>query len=382
VAIDVPDEQRMIQRLKPILFLGVAAGMVFAQDAPREQKADSRLENATTAVAEMMHSPDRGIPRDLLDKAQCVVVIPDLLKGAFIVGGQYGRGYAVCRHGNGWTAPAAMRIAGGSFGFQLGGSATDLIMLVMNKHGMNRLLSDKFTIGGQAEAAAGPIGRDTTAQTDIAMHAEILSWSRSRGVFAGISLSGATLTPDNGENRRLYGRKIANREILDGEVSVPPAGRQFVAEISRSARTAEAADARNRVNNPPAPLMNRRRGMQAMLTERPIQFAEGQPAVPPSAEPVLAHVADTLKNNPAWTIRIEGFADNTGSRAENMRISKQRADAVAKWLADHGVDRKRMTTVGRGQAHPIADNSTEAGRAANRRVEIVRSDNVMRQTGF
>ncbi|HUA86905.1 MAG TPA: OmpA family protein, partial [Bryobacteraceae bacterium] len=183
-------------------------------------------------------------------------------------------------------------------------------------------------------------------------------------------------------NRRLYGRKIANREILDGEVSVPPAGRQFVAEISRSARTAEAADARNRVNNPPTPPMNRRRGMQAMLTERPIQFAEGQPAVPSSAEPVLAHVADTLKNNPAWTIRIEGFADNTGSRAENMRISKQRADAVANWLADHGVDRKRMTTVGRGQAHPIADNSTEAGRAANRRVEIVRSDNVMKQTGF
>lgn len=376
MAIDVPDEKRMIPRLKPILFFGVAAGMLFAQ----QRKADSRLENATMAVADSMRSPDKGIPKDLLEKAQCVVVIPDLLKGAFIVGGQYGRGYAVCRRGSGWTGPAAMRMAGGSFGFQLGGSATDLIMLVMNRHGMSRLLGDKFTIGGQAEAAAGPIGRDTTAQTDIAMHAEILSWSRTRGVFAGISVNGATLTPDNGENRRLYGRKIGNREILDGEVPAPPAGRQFVAEISRSARPAGPVEVRNHADtNPP---LEHNRGARTMVTEHPIQFAEGQINVPPSAEPALAHVAETLKNNPAWTIRIEGFTDNSGTRAENRRISKQRADAVASWLAGHGVDRKRITTVGRGEVHPIADNSNSQGRAENRRVEIVRSDNVMKQTGY
>ena len=170
------------------------------------------------ALTEIMHSPDRGIPRDLIDKAQCVVIVPDLLKAAFVVGGKYGRGYAMCRHVNGWSSPGAVRIEGGSFGFQLGGSSTDVIMLVMNRHGMNRLLGDKFTIGGEAAAAAGPVGRQTAAQTDIAMQAELLSWSRSRGLFAGISLDGATLRPDRGENRKLYGRAISNREILEAGV--------------------------------------------------------------------------------------------------------------------------------------------------------------------
>src|SRR5579863_6503703 len=190
----------MMRMIQSLLLTGVATGVLFGQ----ERFEDSRLHNATTALREVMHSPDRGIPHDLLDKSQCVVVIPDLLKGAFIVGGKYGRGFASCRHAGGWSAPAAVRIEGGSFGFQLGGSSTDLIMLVMNRNGMNRLMGDKFTIGGDAAAAAGPVGRETSAQTDIAMHAEILTWSRSRGVFAGISLNGATLRPDKGEDRHLY----------------------------------------------------------------------------------------------------------------------------------------------------------------------------------
>ena len=222
--------------IQSLLLTGLATAVVFGQ----ERFEDSRLHNATTALREVMHSPDRGIPHDLLDKSQCVVVIPDLLKGAFLVGGKYGRGFASCRRGDGWSSPAAMRIEGGSFGFQLGGSSTDLIMLVMNRNGMNRLLGDKFTLGGDAAAAAGPVGRETSAQTDIAMHAEILTWSRSRGLFAGISLDGATLRPDHGENKRLYGREISNREILEQGVRTPGVAREFVATIARYSREPNA----------------------------------------------------------------------------------------------------------------------------------------------
>lgn len=364
-----------MRRFEPLLLLPLAAGMLLAQ--PRAEKhPDARLENATIAVRDMMHAADKGIPRDLLEKAQCVVVIPDLLKGAFLVGGQYGRGYATCRHDGGWTGPAAVRMEGGSFGFQLGGSSTDLIMLVMNHNGMNRLLGDKFTIGGEAAAAAGPLGRQTSAQTDIAMHAEILSWSRSRGVFAGISLNGATLRPDKSEDRRLYGREISNREILETGVPVPPAGRAFVAEISRSAREPNApVEARNREHEPnatPAPREDRHE--RAMMTDSPIQFASGEVTVPHNAEPVLAKVAQTLKDNPSWRIHIIGYTDNSGSQAENMKVSRERAHAVMNWLAAHGVDKSRMTAAGHGEAHPVADNSTDSGRDQNRRVEIIRSD--------
>ena len=384
----------MIRRFRPLLFLGVAAGVLFAQnqDEPRaEKRPDTRLENATVAVREIMKSPDKGIPKDLLEKAQCVVVIPDLLKGAFLVGGQYGRGYAVCRHGNGWDGPAAVRMEGGSFGFQLGGQATDLIMLVMNRHGMDRLLGDKFTIGGEASAAAGPVGRQTSAQTDIAMHAEILTWSRSRGIYAGISLNGATLRPDNGENKRLYGREVSNRDILDGEIPTPHAGRPFVAEISRAARPGAPAEVRNRAetpNPPPPPPADtnppalRDHGSRALLGEQPIQFASGETKVPESAEPMLTQVARTLKDHPEWKIRIEGFSDNRGSGDANKNFSKERADAVMNWLADHGVDRTRMTAVGHGAARPIGDNGTDEGRAQNRRVEIVRVDVLTNKTGM
>lgn len=351
-----------MRRLETILGMVLAAPAIFAAS---EVRTDERLVNATTAVHEIMRSPDRGIPRDLLEKAQCVVVIPDLLKGAFVVGGQYGRGYATCRHGYGWTAPAAMRMEGGSFGFQLGGSATDLIMLVMNRKGMDRLLGDKFTIGGDAAAAAGPVGRATSADTDLAMHAEILTWSRARGLFAGISLDGATLRPDKGANRNLYGRGVTNREILDGAVPVPPAGRAFVAEISRASGTIEARHRTLEPVGPPA--------ASARLTD-PIRFPSGEIAVPPYASTVLAQVAQNLQDNPGWRIRIVGYSDNSGNPERNRRISRERAEAVRNWLADHGVDRSRMIAIGRGDEHPVADNSTDSGRERNRRVEIVRAD--------
>jgi len=178
---------------------------------------------------------DKGIPQDLLNKAECIVIIPGMKKGGFIVGAQYGAGYAVCRKssGRGWTAPAAIKSIGGSVGFQIGGSEQDVILLIMNQDGMKHLLSSKFTIGGDATAAAGPVGRDATASTDATMHAQILSYSRSRGAFAGIALKGATIQPDDDANKELYGRDVTNKEILTGNVTAPASARKLTAELSR-----------------------------------------------------------------------------------------------------------------------------------------------------
>jgi lipid-binding SYLF domain-containing protein len=371
-----------------IAFASLAATLTFAQEAT----PDTRLHNATVALREIMGSPDKGIPEDLIEKAQCVIVVPDLLKGAFLVGGKYGRGYATCREGQGdhWSAPAAVRIEGGSFGFQLGGSSTDLVMLVMNQHGMSRLLGDKFTIGGEASAAAGPVGRRVSADTDIAMHAEILTWSRSRGVFAGISLDGSTLRPDGSENKKLYGREIPQRDILEGHVRPPRGTENFVALVTRIARPGNYEAASNRHDRNEAPARERmheraaaknssealnRPGGRMTLGNQEVRFATGQSAIPQDAEPVLSDLAKTLKDNPNWTIRIEGYTDNTGSQAANQALSKKRAEAVMNWLADHGVDKGRMTAKGYGQSHPVADNSNADGRAQNRRVEVVRTDN-------
>ena len=203
--------------------------------ADREVKVDDRLDASADALTDMMRASDQGIPHDLIDKAHCVVVVPGMKKAGFIFGAKYGRGFAVCRRhaGVGWSAPAAMRVEGGSVGFQIGASETDVVLLVMNDRGMKHLLSDKFTIGGEATAAAGPIGRDASAQTDAVMHAEILSYSRSRGLFAGISLEGATLRPDEEANRELYGHDTTNRKILKGDFKTPAAAGKFEHALNR-----------------------------------------------------------------------------------------------------------------------------------------------------
>lgn len=177
---------------------------------------DKRMGEAATVFSEVMATPDKGIPQDLLERAHCIVIVPSLKTAAFIVGGKYGKGYLTCRNANGtgWSAPGSIRIEGGSFGFQIGGEETDLIMLVMNAGGQEKLLSSKFTLGGEASVAAGPVGRTTTAQTDAQMHAEILSWSRSQGLFAGVALEGATLREDLDDNAALYGSKLDNRDIV------------------------------------------------------------------------------------------------------------------------------------------------------------------------
>ena len=217
---------------KYALIASLATGVILA----KESAPDKRLQDAAAVVNEMMGMPDKGVPQSVLDKAQCIVVIPGLKKAAFIVGGQYGRGYASCRKSGGaWGPPAAVRMEGGSFGLQLGGQSTDVILLVMDQRGMDKLLSDKFTIGADASAAAGPVGRDAKADTDIQLHAEILSYARSRGAYAGLSLEGATLRPDNEENRKLYGRDVSNKEILmQGAVSAPEATKPFLHALNRS----------------------------------------------------------------------------------------------------------------------------------------------------
>src|SRR5579863_4380267 len=200
-----------------VSMLAVAGAMtVAAFAADREVKVDDRLDASADALTDMMKASDHGIPQDLIDKARCVVVVPGMKKAGFIFGAKYGRGFAVCRKqgGVGWSAPAAMRVEGGSVGFQIGASETDVVLLVTNDGGMKHLLSDKFTVGGDASAAAGPVGRDASARTDAMMNAEILSYSRSRGLFAGIALSGVTLRPDGETNRELYGREATNHEIL------------------------------------------------------------------------------------------------------------------------------------------------------------------------
>ncbi len=200
-----------------------------------ESDAPARLQASADVFKEVMGIPDKAIPQDLLNKAQCVIVVPGLKKGAFFVGAKYGKGFASCRSkaGVGWGAPASIRVEGGSFGLQIGGAETDVIMLVMNESGMNRLLSTKFTLGGDVTAAAGPVGRSTQAETDAAMTAEILTWSRARGLFAGISLSGATLREDSDWNNELYGRKITNREIITSTIAPPAPAQPLLDELNR-----------------------------------------------------------------------------------------------------------------------------------------------------
>ncbi len=216
--------------------IAIAASFLAAASAFGAEKAPERLADSAAVFTEIMQAPDKGIPQDLLAKAQCVVIIPGFKKAAFVVGAEYGKGFAECRKadGMGWGAPAALKLEGGSVGFQLGGSDTDLVMLVMNRRGMEKLTQDKFTVGADASAAAGPVGRTAAAETDAQMHAEILTWSRSRGLFAGISLNGASVRPDQAWNEELYGHKMSNREILMGnDVQRPAQADALVHELDR-----------------------------------------------------------------------------------------------------------------------------------------------------
>lgn len=208
-----------------VLIVPVAAALAVAA----ESDAAKRLGAAADVFSEIMDVADRAIPQKLLDKSECVVVVPGLKKGAFIIGAKFGRGFVFCRKEQaGWSAPGGVRVEGGSVGFQIGGSETDVVMLIMNERGAKRLLgTSKFTLGGDASAAAGPVGRTATAETDAMMTAEILTWSRARGLFAGVSLQGATMRGDQDANSELYGSKLLNKDIVLGDRAVPEASKKL-----------------------------------------------------------------------------------------------------------------------------------------------------------
>jgi len=221
--------------LLTILAIGAAMGPL-AMAAERESKVEDRLDASADVLRDMMHASDKGIPQDLMNKAECVVIVPNMKRAGFVFGAKYGRGFAMCRHHGGsagWSAPAAMRIEGGSFGLQIGGSESDVVLLIMNDGGMKHLLSDKFTLGGEASAAAGPVGREASALTDVELHAEILSYSRSRGIFGGLTLDGATMMSDKASDHDLYGHDITSREILAGDVRPPAVAEKLEHAINR-----------------------------------------------------------------------------------------------------------------------------------------------------
>ena len=198
-------------------------------------EAAKRLAEAATVFTDVMQTPDKAIPKDLLDKSHCVVIAPGLKTAALGIGAKYGKGFLSCRSkgGAGWSAPGAIRIEGGSVGFQIGGSSTDLIMLVMSAQGAAKLLESKFTVGAEGTAAAGPVGRTATAQTDVQLRADILSWSRAKGLFAGVSIDGATLRQDLDDNAELYGKKLENRAIVTTGVKPPAAAAQLLASLNK-----------------------------------------------------------------------------------------------------------------------------------------------------
>jgi lipid-binding SYLF domain-containing protein len=221
--------------------LGIAASLALSATVWAADTVPERLTKATEVFNEVMASPDKGIPQDLLAKAECVIVIPNMKKAAFVVGGEYGKGFATCRDAShaGWTGPLAMELNGGSVGFQIGGEETDLVLLFMNRKGMDKLMGDKVTLGADASIAAGPVGRTAAAQTNARMDAEILSWSRSKGVFAGVSLKGASLRPDKSDNRSLYGKDVTPREVLSGTTK-SPAPNSLAAAINKFANSPSA----------------------------------------------------------------------------------------------------------------------------------------------
>jgi len=227
--------------MKKFLLLALFVSLtsfVFAADEQKESKATDRVQASADVLNEIQSAPDSGIPQEILSRAECVAVVPSMLKGGFIVGAKYGRGVASCRTPKGWSAPAFFMVTGGSFGFQIGGQAVDLVMLIMNNDGMQHLLSSKFALGADASVAAGPVGRHAEGNTDWKMRAQVLTYSRARGVFAGVSLNGAVMQQDKNSTREFYGHMVTTKAALTGEVEPPAPVHPFLSSLAKWAQEA------------------------------------------------------------------------------------------------------------------------------------------------
>jgi lipid-binding SYLF domain-containing protein len=260
--------------LRVVLFAILLSSVAFAAEA-----ASSRLQSAATVLDEIMAAPDKGIPSDILGSAKCVAVVPSLLKGGFVIGGAHGRGMATCRTATGWSAPAPLTTTGGSVGLQIGGQAVDLVMVVMNDRGMQALLTSKFKLGADASVAAGPVGRHTEGSTDWKLQAEVLTYSRARGLFAGISFNGAVIKQDEDATRELYGRMVDFKSILTGSVQSPQSAETFIAAVRKAAGTDTAPANSPQFSAPPVSSVPR-----APLNPPPA----ATPAPTPTAEPTPA----------------------------------------------------------------------------------------------
>jgi lipid-binding SYLF domain-containing protein len=263
----------MKTQLRVVIFTILLSSVAFAAEA-----ASSRLQSAATVLDEIMAAPDKGIPSDILGSAKCVAVVPSLLKGGFVIGGAHGRGMATCRTATGWSAPAPLTTTGGSVGLQIGGQAVDLVMVVMNDRGMQALLTSKFKLGADASVAAGPVGRHTEGSTDWKLRAEVLTYSRARGLFAGISFNGAVIKQDEDATKELYGRMVDFKSILTGSVQSPQSAETFIAAIRKAAGT-DTAPA-----NSPQPSAHAASSAPAA----PVNPPPAAPAPTPASEPAPA----------------------------------------------------------------------------------------------
>ena len=220
------------------LIISLCGFAIGADDAAKESKASDRVQSAADVLNEIQSAPDSGIPNEILGSSECVAVVPSMLKGGFIVGAKYGRGLASCRTPKGWSSPAFFTVTGGSVGFQIGGQAVDLVMLIMNNDGMQHLLSSQFALGADASVAAGPVGRHAEGNTDWKMRAQVLTYSRARGIFAGVSLNGAVVKQDKDSTRDFYGHMVTSNAALTGEVEAPAAANPFLTTLAKWAQAA------------------------------------------------------------------------------------------------------------------------------------------------
>jgi SH3 domain-containing YSC84-like protein 1 len=232
-----------MKKLTVCLLMGCLANLAWAGDQKKD--VTERLQMATDVISQMTSAPDKGIPEEVLDSAKCIAVVPHLVKGGFIFGGKHGRGVATCRTAKGWSAPAFISVGGGSAGLQIGVEGVDLIMLIMNDRGMQQLLSSKFQISGEGSAAAGPVGRHASAGTDWKMDTEMLTYSRSQGIFAGLTLEGAVVQQDSDSTKSIYGRDASFQSVLRGKVATPDIAREFMKAVAEAARKARAQEARD-----------------------------------------------------------------------------------------------------------------------------------------